>query len=207
MRNVSETVRSNFHEKRETQGSEGKARREKCARCLNHVCAARNVPRGHGLRFARRHVPGSVFTSLGAVEKDFIAQSGDPTNTGQGGECIYSLLDKTKKRGEKKFFKDEIFDHMKHKITLRSDLDFLDGKYTIFGELAEVRREMCQSLRVANGLSRQIATDEQSVSFLMRSCTQESANHAIPTGFMQMKLLTGTWHGAGGGSSRAHELS
>lgn len=57
-----------------------------------------------------------VFTSLGAVEKDFIAQSGDPTNTGQGGECIYSLLDKTKKRGEKKFFKDEIFDHMKHKV-------------------------------------------------------------------------------------------
>ena len=58
---------------------------------------------------------------------------------------------------EFRFFEDEIHDHVKHKnigtlvmvnkgpdtngsqfyITLRGDLDFLDGKYTIFGEIAE----------------------------------------------------------------------
>jgi peptidyl-prolyl cis-trans isomerase-like 4 len=85
------------------------------------------------------------------VEKEFIAQCGDPTNTGQGGESIFGL------QGGARFFEDEIHDHVRHKnigtlamvnkgpdtngsqfyVTLRGDLDFLDGKYTIFGEIAE----------------------------------------------------------------------
>ena len=87
------------------------------------------------------------------LEKDFIAQSGDPTNTGKGGQSIYTQI-----HGEKgRYFKDEIHDDLKHTkigtlamvnkgpdtngsqfyITLRANIDFLDGKYTIFGELAE----------------------------------------------------------------------
>jgi peptidyl-prolyl cis-trans isomerase-like 4 len=88
-----------------------------------------------------------------SVEKDFIAQSGDPSNTGKGGESIFGL----RKGKEFRFFEDEIHEHVKHKnigtlamvnagpntngsqfyITLRGDLDFLDGKYTVFGEIAE----------------------------------------------------------------------
>ena len=98
----------------------------------------------------RKYYNNCLFHS---VEKDFIAQSGDPTNTGQGGESIFGLL----QGPEFRFFEDEIHDHVKHKnigtlvmvnkgpdtngsqfyITLRGDLDFLDGKYTIFGEIAE----------------------------------------------------------------------
>jgi len=98
----------------------------------------------------RKYYNNCLFHS---VEKEFIAQSGDPTNTGKGGESIFGLM----QGAEFRFFADEIHDHVKHKnigtlamvnkgpdtngsqfyITLRSDLDFLDGKYTIFGEIAE----------------------------------------------------------------------
>lgn len=98
----------------------------------------------------RKYYNNCLFHS---VEKDFIAQAGDPTNTGQGGESIFGLLGGK----ESRFFEDEIHDTLKHKnlgtlamvnkgpntngsqfyITLRGDLDFLDGKYTIFGEIAE----------------------------------------------------------------------
>ena len=98
----------------------------------------------------RKYYNNCLFHS---VEKDFIAQSGDPTNTGKGGESVFGL----EKGEECRFFKDEIHDHIKHKsvgtlamvnkgpdtngsqfyVTLRGDLDFLDGKYTIFGEIAE----------------------------------------------------------------------
>lgn len=87
------------------------------------------------------------------MEKDFIAQTGDPTGTGQGGESIFAKVHGP----ERRYFEDEIHDEIKHKnigtlayvnkgpntnasqfyITLRSDIDFLDGKYTIFGEIAE----------------------------------------------------------------------
>eukprot|EP00624_Nannochloropsis_granulata_P001981 evm.model.NODE_1941_length_7655_cov_17.332071.2 len=89
------------------------------------------------------------------VQQNFMIQTGDPTGTGLGGTSIYGLL-----YGEQaKFFEDEIrLPQLKHNrpglvcmasggenqntsqfyITMRSeDLEFLDGKHTIFGEVAE----------------------------------------------------------------------
>ncbi|KAK7319872.1 hypothetical protein RJT34_04600 [Clitoria ternatea] len=87
------------------------------------------------------------------VQKDFTAQTGDPTGTGTGGDSVYKFL-----YGEQaRFFSDEIHIDLKHSktgtvamasagenlnasqfyITLRDDLDYLDGKHTVFGEVAE----------------------------------------------------------------------
>ncbi|KAG7649533.1 Peptidyl-prolyl cis-trans isomerase CYP59 [Arabidopsis thaliana] len=87
------------------------------------------------------------------VQKDFTAQTGDPTGTGAGGDSIYKFL-----YGEQaRFFKDEIHLDLKHSktgtvamasggenlnasqfyFTLRDDLDYLDGKHTVFGQIAE----------------------------------------------------------------------
>lgn len=87
------------------------------------------------------------------VQKDFIVQTGDPTGTGSGGESIYKFL-----YGEQaRFFNDEIHHDIKHDkvgivamasagenlnasqfyITTRADLDYLDGKHTVFGVVAE----------------------------------------------------------------------
>ncbi|XP_009106807.1 peptidyl-prolyl cis-trans isomerase CYP59 [Brassica rapa] len=87
------------------------------------------------------------------VQKDFTAQTGDPTGTGLGGDSIYKFL-----YGEQaRFFGDEIHLDLKHSktgtvamasagenlnasqfyFTLRDDLDYLDGKHTVFGEIAE----------------------------------------------------------------------
>ncbi|KAJ7982053.1 Peptidyl-prolyl cis-trans isomerase-like protein [Quillaja saponaria] len=87
------------------------------------------------------------------VQKDFTAQTGDPTGTGTGGDSIYKFLYGDQAR----FFNDEIHLDLKHSrtgtvamasagenlnasqfyITLRDDLDYLDGKHTVFGEVAE----------------------------------------------------------------------
>ncbi|KAI5674584.1 hypothetical protein M9H77_14948 [Catharanthus roseus] len=87
------------------------------------------------------------------VQKDFTAQTGDPTGTGTGGDSIYKFLYGDQAR----FFGDEIHLDLKHYktgtvamasagenlnasqfyITLRDDLDYLDGKHTVFGEVAE----------------------------------------------------------------------
>ncbi|KAK1417961.1 hypothetical protein QVD17_27097 [Tagetes erecta] len=87
------------------------------------------------------------------VQKDFTAQTGDPTGTGSGGDSIYKFLYGDQAR----FFQDEIHLDLKHAkkgtiamasagenlnasqfyITLRDDLDYLDGKKTVFGEVAE----------------------------------------------------------------------
>lgn len=88
-----------------------------------------------------------------SVQKDFIAQTGDPTNTGRGGCCVHAKLPGLGQR----FFKDEISPALKHSakgtvamanekpnengsqfyITLRKQVEQLDGKHTIFGKVAE----------------------------------------------------------------------
>ncbi|PKI61841.1 hypothetical protein CRG98_017739 [Punica granatum] len=80
------------------------------------------------------------------VQKDFIAQTGDPTGTGEGGDSVYKFL-----YGEQaRFFTAsvEIHPSLRHSkmgtvamfyITLQDDLDYLDGKHTVFGNLAEGR--------------------------------------------------------------------
>ncbi|KAM7275219.1 hypothetical protein ACFE04_017085 [Oxalis oulophora] len=73
------------------------------------------------------------------VQKDFAAQTGDPTGTGSGGDSIYKFLYGDQAR----FFNDEIHLDLKHLnlrlfyVTLRDNLDYLDGKHTVFGEVAE----------------------------------------------------------------------
>jgi peptidyl-prolyl cis-trans isomerase-like 4 len=90
------------------------------------------------------------------VQQNYICQTGDPTGSGNGGNSIYGLM-----HGDgASSFKDEIIKSRKMNkvglvcmahdpskenanrsqffITLRGeDLDNLDGKYTIFGEIAE----------------------------------------------------------------------
>ncbi|KAM1244558.1 hypothetical protein ACFX1X_036340 [Malus domestica] len=87
------------------------------------------------------------------VQKDFTAQTGDPTGTGSGGDSVYKFLYGDQAR----FFNDEIHLDLKHSktgtvamasagenlnasqfyLTLRDDLEYLDGKHTVFGEIAE----------------------------------------------------------------------
>jgi peptidyl-prolyl cis-trans isomerase-like 4 len=92
------------------------------------------------------------------VQKDFMVQTGDPTATGKGGESIFGILHGPTER----YFPAEIRSKLKHKkigtvsmavasdgaegkgvsgsqffITTGENLDYLDGKYTVFGEVAE----------------------------------------------------------------------
>ncbi|XP_028785380.1 peptidyl-prolyl cis-trans isomerase CYP59 [Neltuma alba] len=80
------------------------------------------------------------------VQKDFTAQTGDPTGIGSGGDSVYKFLYGDQAR----FFSDEIHIDLKHSktgtvamasagenlnasqfyITLRDNLDYLDGKHT-----------------------------------------------------------------------------
>ncbi|KAF0925741.1 hypothetical protein E2562_017300 [Oryza meyeriana var. granulata] len=87
------------------------------------------------------------------VEKDFLAQTGDPTGTGAGGDSVYKFLYGDQAR----FFDDEIRPELRHSkkgtiamasagencnasqfyITLWDDVDYLDDKHTVFGMVAE----------------------------------------------------------------------
>lgn len=90
------------------------------------------------------------------VQQNYICQTGDPTGSGNGGTSIYGLMDGDGASS----FRDEIVKSRKMNkvglvcmahdpskenanrsqffITLRGeDLDNLDGKYTVFGEIAE----------------------------------------------------------------------
>nr|CAB3468712.1 unnamed protein product [Digitaria exilis] len=87
------------------------------------------------------------------VEKDFLAQTGDPTGTGTGGDSVYKYLYGDQAR----FFDDEIHPELRHSktgtvamasagdncnasqfyITLRDEVDYLDDKHTVFGMVAE----------------------------------------------------------------------
>ncbi|KAI9596291.1 cyclophilin-like domain-containing protein [Syncephalis fuscata] len=122
------------------------------------------------------------FCSMFRVEKDFAAQTGDPTGSGKGGESVFSLLEglSAEERAAKRYFPAEIHPKLKHKkrgtvsmavvatehnstnttatttadktsdtstslalsgsqffITLGDELDYLDGRYTVFGHIVE----------------------------------------------------------------------
>ncbi|KAJ7929398.1 cyclophilin-like domain-containing protein [Mycena leptocephala] len=95
------------------------------------------------------------------VSKDFLAQVGDPSATGTGGESIWSLLDP--KSSEARYFSPEIRPKLKHTfkgtvsmavapaleghteggcgsqffVTLGDNIDYLDGKHAVFGHVVE----------------------------------------------------------------------
>uniref|UniRef100_H2ZKB9 Peptidyl-prolyl cis-trans isomerase n=1 Tax=Ciona savignyi TaxID=51511 RepID=H2ZKB9_CIOSA len=88
-----------------------------------------------------------------SVQRNFVAQTGDPTGTGRGGESIFRAL----YGDQAKFFDAEKLPKIKHKnagtvsmvndgngfhgsqflITLGENLDSLDGLHTVFGCIAE----------------------------------------------------------------------
>lgn len=93
------------------------------------------------------------FCKFHLIQSNFIAQSGDPTATGSGGESVFLHL-----YGENaRFFEMEVKPKIKHKkkgmismvnngeglhasqffITLADSLDYLDGKHTVFGHVTE----------------------------------------------------------------------
>ena len=105
------------------------------------------------------------------IERDFIAQSGDPTGEGTGGCSVYALLGKSS--GEKLFFPREVKPKLRHEkkgtlsmvnngsdlhgsqffITLSDGLDSLDdGGHTVFGQVVEgldvidkINSELCDT--------------------------------------------------------------
>ncbi|GFR80562.1 peptidyl-prolyl cis-trans isomerase-like 4 [Elysia marginata] len=93
------------------------------------------------------------FSLFHSVQSNLVAQTGDPTATGRGGESIFARL-----YGEQaRFFDMEVSPRIKHIqrglvsmvnngsgmhgsqffITLAENLDYLDGKHTVFGEVVE----------------------------------------------------------------------
>ncbi|KAJ6611773.1 cyclophilin-like domain-containing protein [Mycena sp. CBHHK59/15] len=95
------------------------------------------------------------------VSKDFLAQVGDPSATGTGGESIWSLLDP--QSSEARYFSPELRPKLKHAfkgtvsmavapaleghtkggcgsqffVTLGDTIDYLDGKHAVFGHVVE----------------------------------------------------------------------
>ncbi|XP_041355108.1 peptidyl-prolyl cis-trans isomerase-like 4 [Gigantopelta aegis] len=93
------------------------------------------------------------FSLFHSIQRNLVAQTGDPTGTGRGGESLFAQL-----YGEQaKFFDMETTPRIKHKkhgtvsmvnngsgmhgsqffITLADSLDYLDGVHTVFGEVSE----------------------------------------------------------------------
>lgn len=101
------------------------------------------------------------FCSFHNVIKDFIAQTGDPTDTGLGGASIFHLLPKSSPAySPNKYFVPELHPTLKHTalgtlsmaiagdgeargagsqffFTLAPELDYLDGKHAPFGRVVE----------------------------------------------------------------------
>jgi len=98
------------------------------------------------------------------VSKDFLAQAGDPTATGTGGESIWSLVasQSSTSATTSRYFPPEIVPKLKHIhkgtvsmavapalegqkggcgsqffITLGDNIDYLDGKHAVFGHVVE----------------------------------------------------------------------
>ena len=98
-----------------------------------------------------------------AVSKDFLAQVGDPTATGTGGESIWSHIASNGGPKAPRYFTPEFIPKFKHKekgtvsmavapaledgtkggcgsqffITLADNIDYLDGKHAVFGHVVE----------------------------------------------------------------------
>ncbi|PIK52796.1 putative peptidyl-prolyl cis-trans isomerase-like 4-like [Apostichopus japonicus] len=93
------------------------------------------------------------FNIFHSVQRSFMAQTGDPSGTGTGGQSVFGHM-----QGEKaRFFEMESHPRIKHKkkgsismvnngsnqhgsqffITLREDIDYLDGIHTVFGVVTE----------------------------------------------------------------------
>lgn len=100
------------------------------------------------------------------MSKDFLAQTGDPTATGTGGESIWSLIASKHQQAKSdvpRYFTPEIIPHFKHThkgtvsmavapsldgqqtggcgsqffITLTDRIEYLDGKHAVFGHVVE----------------------------------------------------------------------
>ncbi|KAK7466448.1 Peptidyl-prolyl cis-trans isomerase-like 4 [Stygiomarasmius scandens] len=99
------------------------------------------------------------------VSKNFLAQTGDPTATGTGGESIWSWMDQqqNKKSDTPRYFTPELLPKLKHTskgtvsmaiapsvegstgggagsqffITLADNIEYLDGKHAVFGHVVE----------------------------------------------------------------------
>ncbi|KAH8096644.1 cyclophilin-like protein [Cristinia sonorae] len=97
------------------------------------------------------------------VSKDFLAQVGDPSATGTGGESIWSLIGSQRSKQASRYFSPEFVPRLKHKvkgtvsmavapaledgtkggcgsqffITLGDNIDYLDGKHAVFGHVVE----------------------------------------------------------------------
>ncbi|KAF8806176.1 cyclophilin-like protein [Phlegmacium glaucopus] len=96
------------------------------------------------------------------VSKDFLAQAGDPTATGTGGQSIWSSIANDSSDPSSRYFPPEILPTLKHKhkgtvsmavapalenhkggcgsqffITLGDNIDYLDGKHAVFGHVVE----------------------------------------------------------------------
>uniref|UniRef100_A0A1I7XMR6 Peptidyl-prolyl cis-trans isomerase n=1 Tax=Heterorhabditis bacteriophora TaxID=37862 RepID=A0A1I7XMR6_HETBA len=103
-----------------------------------------------------------------SIEQNYVAQTGDPSGTGRGGESIFTFVYGDQAR----FFEKEDLPKMKHTrigivsfvnngsnmlgsqffITLGDGLDYLDDKHTIFGQVTEgldtlekLNQELCDN--------------------------------------------------------------
>lgn len=104
-----------------------------------------------------------------SVQKDFLAQTGDPTNTGNGGESIWSLLDPSSPDHDPRpYFRPDLPPGLKHTtsgtlsmacrrlhaddeqslvagsqffVILADNVEYLDGKHAPFGHVVEGNQE------------------------------------------------------------------
>lgn len=93
------------------------------------------------------------FCIFHSVQRNLVAQTGDPTGTGRGGESVYGMV----YGDQANYFDAEVNPRIKHKqvglvsmvnngsnmhgsqffMTMGEDLDYLDGVHTVFGEVSE----------------------------------------------------------------------
>ncbi|KAE8212797.1 hypothetical protein CF327_g3593 [Tilletia walkeri] len=107
------------------------------------------------------------YATFFSVQSRFLAQSGDPSNSGQGGECIWSRVASSSSSSSDRFFAPEMPPSLKHRkrgtlslalverphpdqpgqtqlvagsqffITLAENIDYLDGKHAVIGHVVE----------------------------------------------------------------------